>query len=256
MLGESLGLLDQTNDHRLIDHVSCRATPTIAIRAPQRRRIFPNQYYYSAYNITRRMLSGLKRLSVRCGQQYVSLLTTTSAYGESTVKMWIDGRPVESKTSEWIDLTNPATNEVISRVLNCTEDEMQTAVDSCKKAFDSWKSVSPLTRQQAFFRLQSLIKRDMKKIADNITKEQGKTLPDAEGDVSRGLQVVEHACSVPSLMLGETLPNVSRDMDTYSWRIPLGVISWYLPVHLPDYDSPMDVSHCSRYCKHNGTQTI
>ncbi|KAJ1354820.1 hypothetical protein KIN20_011871 [Parelaphostrongylus tenuis] len=65
---------------------------------------------------------------------------------------------------------------------------MQTAVDSCKKAFDSWKSVSPLTRQQAFFRLQSLIKRDMKKIADNITKEQGKTLPDAEGDVSRGLQ--------------------------------------------------------------------
>ncbi|KAJ1346974.1 putative methylmalonate-semialdehyde dehydrogenase [acylating], mitochondrial, variant 2 [Parelaphostrongylus tenuis] len=119
---------------------------------------------------------------------------------------------------------------------------MQTAVDSCKKAFDSWKSVSPLTRQQALFRLQSLIKRDMKKIADNITKEQGKTLPDAEGDVSRGLQVVEHACSVPSLMLGETLPNVSRDMDTYSWRIPLGVISWYLPVQLPGYDSPMDVS--------------
>ncbi|KAJ1346973.1 putative methylmalonate-semialdehyde dehydrogenase [acylating], mitochondrial [Parelaphostrongylus tenuis] len=188
------------------------------------------------------MLSGLKRLSVRCGQQYVSLSTTTSAYGESTVKMWIDGRPVESKTSEWIDLTNPATNEVISRVPKCTQAEMQTAVDSCKKAFDSWKSVSPLTRQQALFRLQSLIKRDMKKIADNITKEQGKTLPDAEGDVSRGLQVVEHACSVPSLMLGETLPNVSRDMDTYSWRIPLGVISWYLPVQLPGYDSPMDVS--------------
>ncbi|KAJ1353682.1 hypothetical protein KIN20_010372 [Parelaphostrongylus tenuis] len=82
---------------------------------------------------------------------------------------------------------------------------MQTAVDSCKKEFDSWKSVyvvrlffgrlviyyirSPLTRQQAFFRLQSLIKRDSKKIADNITKEEGKTLPDAEGDVSRGLQM-------------------------------------------------------------------
>ncbi|KAJ1353670.1 putative methylmalonate-semialdehyde dehydrogenase [acylating], mitochondrial, partial [Parelaphostrongylus tenuis] len=179
------------------------------------------------------MLSGLKRLSVRCGQQYLSLSTTTSAYGESTVKMWIDGRPVESKTSEWIDLTNPATNDVISRVPKCTQAEMQTAVDSCKKAFDSWKKASPLTRQQALFRLQSLIKRDMKKIADNITKEQGKTLPDAEGDVSRGLQVVEHACSVPSLMLGETLPNVSRDMDTYSWRIPLGVTAGICPFNFP-----------------------
>lgn len=55
-------------------------------------------------------------------------------------------------------------------------------------------------------KLQELIKRDMKKLAENVTKEQGKTLPDAEGDVSRGLQVVEHACSVPSLLLGETLP--------------------------------------------------
>ncbi|VDM62734.1 unnamed protein product [Angiostrongylus costaricensis] len=110
---------------------------------------------------------------------------------------------------------------------------MQAAVDSCKKAFDYWRNTSPLTRQQTLFRLQALIKRDIKRIAENITQEQGKTLLDAEGDVSRGLQVVEHACSVPSLMLGETLPNVSRDMDTYSWRIPLGVTAGICPFNFP-----------------------
>ena len=70
-----------------------------------------------------------------------------------------------------------------------TQKEMEDAVQSSSHAFHSWKNSSVLTRQQAFFKLQALIKRDMKKLAENITQEQGKTLPDAEGDVSRGLQV-------------------------------------------------------------------
>ncbi|KAK5964975.1 Methylmalonate-semialdehyde dehydrogenase acylating [Trichostrongylus colubriformis] len=147
--------------------------------------------------------------------------------------MWIDGRPVESKTNDWIDLTNPATNEVISRVPKCTQAEMEAAVESCKRAYNSWKNTSPLTRQQCMFRYQNLIKRDLKKIAENITQEQGKTLPDAEGDVNRGLQVVEHACAVPSLMLGETLANVSRDLDVYSMRYPLGVTAGICPFNFP-----------------------
>lgn len=66
---------------------------------------------------------------------------------------------------------------------------MQEAVDSSSEAFHKWKNSSILSRQQVFFKLQSLIKRDMRKLAENITLEQGKTIPDAEGDVSRGLQV-------------------------------------------------------------------
>ncbi|VDL83527.1 unnamed protein product [Nippostrongylus brasiliensis] len=132
------------------------------------------------------MLFQVARLSARCGQQIASLSISRAALADNTVKMWIDGQAVESKTNDWIELTNPA-----------------------------------------------LIKRDIKKLAENITQEQGKTLPDAEGDVSRGLQVVEHACSVPSLMLGETLPNVSRDMDTYSFRIPLGVTAGICPFNFP-----------------------
>uniref|UniRef100_A0A0K0DIZ0 Probable methylmalonate-semialdehyde/malonate-semialdehyde dehydrogenase [acylating], mitochondrial n=1 Tax=Angiostrongylus cantonensis TaxID=6313 RepID=A0A0K0DIZ0_ANGCA len=151
-------------------------------------------------------------------QQCVLFSTTTTVNTENTVKMWIDGRPVESKTSEWIDLTNPV---------------QQTRLFRAYPSLHKLKCNSPLTRQQTLFRLQALIKRDIKRIAENITQEQGKTLADAEGDVSRGLQVVEHACSVPSLMLGETLPNVSRDMDTYSWRIPLGVTAGICPFNFP-----------------------
>ncbi len=73
----------------------------------------------------------------------------------------------------------------------------------------------------------------MKKLAENITQEQGKTILDAEGDVSRGLQVVEYACSAASQLLGEHLPNVARDMDTYSWRIPLGVTAGVCPFNFP-----------------------
>ena len=70
-------------------------------------------------------------------------------------------------------------------------------------------------------------------LAANITKEQGKTLPDAEGDVLRGLQVVEHCCSITSLQLGETLGSVTKDMDTYSYREPLGVCAGVTPFNFP-----------------------
>jgi malonate-semialdehyde dehydrogenase (acetylating)/methylmalonate-semialdehyde dehydrogenase len=164
--------------------------------------------------------------------------STTTAFRaaagtSNTVKLWIDGQAVESKTTQWIDLTNPATNEVIAKVPKTTQAEMNAAVESCKKAYSTWRNTSILTRQQTMFRLQALIQRDMKKIAENITQEQGKTLADAEGDVLRGLQVVEHACSVPSLQLGETLPNISKDMDTYSIRVPLGVTAGITPFNFP-----------------------
>uniref|UniRef100_A0A915DKR5 Probable methylmalonate-semialdehyde/malonate-semialdehyde dehydrogenase [acylating], mitochondrial n=1 Tax=Ditylenchus dipsaci TaxID=166011 RepID=A0A915DKR5_9BILA len=109
---------------------------------------------------------------------------------------------------------------------------MQEAVDSCKEAFQTWRNTSIVSRQQCMFRLQELIRRDMKKLAENITQEQGKTLADAEG-VSRGLQVVEHACGSASLLLGEHLPNVAKDMDTYSLRVPLGVTAGIAPFNFP-----------------------
>lgn len=102
--------------------------------------------------------------------------------------MFIDGKFVESKTNEWIDLNDPATNELVTRVPKCTQDEMQAAVDSSKRAFKTWSQTSILTRQQVMLRLQQIIRANMSDLAKNITKEQGKTLVDAEGDVLRGLR--------------------------------------------------------------------
>lgn len=156
-----------------------------------------------------------------------------SSSSAPTTKLFIDGKFVESKTKEWIDLHDPATNEVITRVPKATQEEMQTALESSKKAFKSWSQQSIVSRQQVMFKLQSLIKANMSELAKNITKEQGKTLVDAEGDVLRGLQVVEHCCSMPSLQMGETVANVARDMDTYSLVLPLGVTAGIAPFNFP-----------------------
>lgn len=161
---------------------------------------------------------------LRLGHRYASVETT---------KLFINGQFVESSTSDWIDLHNPATNEVITRVPKATQEEMQSAVDTAKEAFKTWSRTSILSRQQIMFNYQSLIKKNMKRLAESITREQGKTLVDAEGDVLRGLQVVEHCCSITSLQLGETMPGISKDMDTLSFRIPLGVCAGITPFNFP-----------------------
>uniref|UniRef100_A0A8C5C320 methylmalonate-semialdehyde dehydrogenase (CoA acylating) n=1 Tax=Gadus morhua TaxID=8049 RepID=A0A8C5C320_GADMO len=150
-----------------------------------------------------------------------------------TTKLFIDGKFVDSQTTEWIDIHNPATNEVVSRVPKATQEEMQAAADSCSRAFHPWAETSILSRQQVFLRYQQLIKDNIKELARLITLEQGKTLADAEGDVFRGLQVVEHACSITSLMLGETLPSITKDMDTYTFRLPIGVCAGIAPFNFP-----------------------
>ena len=88
---------------------------------------------------------------------------------------------------------------------------MNAAVASAKEAFKTWSQTSVMSRQAIMFKYQELIKKHLKDIAGLITIEQGKTLPDAEGDVIRGLQVVEHCCSMTNLLLGETLPGLILD---------------------------------------------
>lgn len=168
-----------------------------------------------------------------------SKLLFTRSYSASapTTKLFIDGQYVDSKTSKWIDLYNPATNEIISKVPEATSQELQSAVDSAKDAYKSWKNSTVLTRQQLMFKLQQLLRRDMSKLAAIITKEQGKTLADAEGDVLRGIQIVEHCCSITSLQLGDMMQNITKDMDTYSIKEPLGVVAgisaFNFPVMIP-----------------------
>lgn len=151
----------------------------------------------------------------------------------SRVPNFIGGSFVESRSYEAIDVINPATQEVVSQVPLTTDEEFKAAVSAAKQAFPMWRSTPVTTRQRVMFKLQEIIRRDMDKLAANITTEQGKTLKDAQGDVFRGLEVVEHACGMATLQMGEFVSNVSHGIDTYSIREPLGVCAGICPFNFP-----------------------
>ncbi len=150
-----------------------------------------------------------------------------------TVKLLIDGQFVESKTAEWRDVINPATQQVLARVPFATADELDRAVRSAAAAYASWRNTSVGVRMRVMLKLQELVRRDMKKLAACLTAEQGKTLADAEGDVFRGLEVVEHACSVGSVQMGEHLEQVAGGVDVYAIRQPIGVCAGITPFNFP-----------------------
>ena len=155
-----------------------------------------------------------------------------AAQGAPKVPNYINGALVQSSATKWFNSYNPATNELISRVPQSTPTELEDAARSASTAFKSWKDTSVLSRQRKMLDLQLLIRDNMKNIANIITLEQGKTLSDAEGDVLRGLQVVEQACSLPTSMLGERL-SIAKDMDTYTVKEPLGVVGGICPFNFP-----------------------
>lgn len=107
-----------------------------------------------------------------------------------TVKMYINGAMVEPKGSTFVDVLNPATQELISRLPETTDAEFEEAVRSSKEAFASWSKTAVPTRARVMFKFQELIRRDMNILAESITMEQGKTIEDARGDVFRGLGMV------------------------------------------------------------------
>ncbi|MGL6203979.1 MAG: CoA-acylating methylmalonate-semialdehyde dehydrogenase [Giesbergeria sp.] len=151
----------------------------------------------------------------------------------ATVKLLINGQFVESKTTEWRDVVNPATQQVLARVPFATQDEINAAVASAKEAFKTWKKTPIGARARVFLKLQQLIRENMGELAAMLTAEQGKTLPDAEGDVFRGLEVVEHAASIGNLQLGELANNVAGGVDTYTLLQPLGVCAGITPFNFP-----------------------
>ncbi|WP_375037392.1 CoA-acylating methylmalonate-semialdehyde dehydrogenase [Acinetobacter sp. RW6] len=150
-----------------------------------------------------------------------------------TAKLLINGNFIESKTQEWQDIVNPATQEVIGRVPFATVQEVDAAIQAAQDAFASWRQTPIQARMRIMLKLQDLIRANMKDIAQVLTAEQGKTLADAEGDIQRGLEVVEHACSIGTLQMGEYVEGVARGVDTYTLQQPLGVCAGITPFNFP-----------------------
>lgn len=150
-----------------------------------------------------------------------------------TVKLLINGEFIESKTTQWRDVINPATQQVLARVPLATEEELAAAVASAKQAFNTWRKTPIGTRARIFLKYQQLIRENMAEVAAILTAEQGKTLPDAEGDIFRGLEVVEHAANIGTLQMGEMANNVAGGVDTYTLQQPLGVCAGITPFNFP-----------------------
>jgi malonate-semialdehyde dehydrogenase (acetylating) / methylmalonate-semialdehyde dehydrogenase len=160
-------------------------------------------------------------------------LAVQSNAGVRTAKLLIDGKFVESTTQEWRDIVNPATQDLVGRVPFATKAEVDAAVASAARAFQTWRLTPLGTRMRVMLRFQDLVRQNLKRIAQTLTAEQGKTLPDAEGDIFRGLEVIEHACSIGTLQQGEFSENVAGGVDTYTLRQPIGVCAGITPFNFP-----------------------
>jgi malonate-semialdehyde dehydrogenase (acetylating)/methylmalonate-semialdehyde dehydrogenase len=145
---------------------------------------------------------------------------------------FIDNQFIPSRATTWIDLHDPATNNLVTRVPQSTEEELHVAVATAQKAFPAWRTTSIIAKQQILFKFVNLIRANWDRLAASITLEQGKTFADAKGDVLRGVQVAETACGITTQLTGEIL-EVAKDMETRSYREPLGVVAAICPFNFP-----------------------
>jgi malonate-semialdehyde dehydrogenase (acetylating) / methylmalonate-semialdehyde dehydrogenase len=149
------------------------------------------------------------------------------------IPLLIGGELVASRSERWRDIVNPATQQVLARVPMATKEEVDAAVAAASHAFKTWRKTPIGQRARIFLKYQQLIREHMKELAAILTAEQGKTLADAEGDVFRGLEVVEHAAAIGNLQLGELANNVAGGVDTYTLLQPLGVCAGITPFNFP-----------------------
>ena len=131
------------------------------------------------------------------------------------------------------DVYNPATGEVQARVALASKDELDAAVASAAKAQVAWGATNPQRRARVMMALVGLINRDMDKLAEALSREHGKTFPDAKGDVQRGLEVIEFCIGAPHLLKGEFTDSAGPGIDMYSLRQPSGVVAGITPFNFP-----------------------
>ena len=146
---------------------------------------------------------------------------------------YINGEFIQSNSPQHLEIHDPATQELLARVPMASDDEIERAVAGAAEAFIQWRKVPVPERARVMLRYQQLLKEHHDELARILAEDNGKTFEDAKGDVWRGIEVVEQACNVPSLLMGETVENVARDVDSYSITQPLGVCVGITPFNFP-----------------------
>ena len=151
----------------------------------------------------------------------------------NTLKNYINGSWIESKAKEEIDVFNPATKELIAKVPVSTREELDYAAEVAQQSFEQWKEVPVPKRARILFKFQQLLIENKNTLAEIITKENGKNLTEALGEVQRGIENVEFACGAPSLMMGDSLSSIATNIEGTNYRYPIGVIGGITPFNFP-----------------------
>jgi malonate-semialdehyde dehydrogenase (acetylating)/methylmalonate-semialdehyde dehydrogenase len=159
--------------------------------------------------------------------------TDASASAPPIMSHWINGRPVQVLPEQTGPVFNPATGEVIARVPRGGASEVDAAVAAARAAFPAWRDTPLIARSQIFFAYRELVYKHRDDLARLITRDHGKTVPDALGEVMRGLETVEFACGLPVHLAGMNTPNVSTRVDAHTLRQPLGVAAGITPFNFP-----------------------
>src|SRR5258708_6645781 len=146
---------------------------------------------------------------------------------------FIGGREVKGTSGRTADVYEPMTGDVQAKVDLASKAEVRAAVENAAAAQPEWGATNPQRRARVMMKFLELAQRDYDKLADLLAREHGKTVPDAKGDIQRGLEVVEFACGIPHLMKGEYTEGAGPGIDIYSMRQPLGVVAGITPFNFP-----------------------
>ncbi|MBL1437368.1 MAG: CoA-acylating methylmalonate-semialdehyde dehydrogenase [Rhodobacteraceae bacterium] len=149
------------------------------------------------------------------------------------IKHYLNGEQVAGTSGRFADVYNPATGDVIAKVPLASKDEMDQAVKFAAAAQPAWGAMNPQKRARVMMKMVALLHRDMDKLAEALSIEHGKTLPDAKGDIIRGLEVVEYCVGAPQLLKGEYTDGAGPGIDMYSMKQPLGVTAGVTPFNFP-----------------------
>jgi len=150
-----------------------------------------------------------------------------------TIGHFIGGREVKGTSGRTADVFEPMTGDVQGKVDLASKAEVRAAVENAAAAQPEWGATNPQRRARVMMKFLELAQRDYDKLADLLAREHGKTVPDAKGDIQRGLEVVEFACGIPHLMKGEYTEGAGPGIDIYSMRQPLGVVAGITPFNFP-----------------------
>jgi malonate-semialdehyde dehydrogenase (acetylating) / methylmalonate-semialdehyde dehydrogenase len=150
-----------------------------------------------------------------------------------TIQHWIAGNETTGAATRFGPVYDPAAGAQQAQVALAEASDVDAAVQAAKKAFDEWRDVSLTRRARVMFAFRDLVERNLDKLSEIVADEHGKVLADAKGEVTRGLEVVEYACGIPTLLKGEYSEQVSTDVDAYSFRQPLGVCAGITPFNFP-----------------------